>query len=228
MKNVTQGGKAYLKVGTGKLYGKHFMPLYIKPFGERRPDIDIEFIEDRSVILESMLLNGILDIGIIPAPIESNILISRPLFYEELFLALPRDHKMNLPYYNYTVAGTFPEIDLHLLSGEIFIISKTGYKLHDLFTNMCKMMGFKPRSTLEIESVDTIISFVRNNKGIGFVPDSFARREMWAESVNYYRIKNANCKRAFMIVHADETKLSLTAAEFVSVLFEIQEKIGYK
>ena len=224
LKEAQPGRKAYLKVGTAKVYGKHFMPLYIKPFGDKHPDINIEFIEDRSTSLEMMLLNGMLDVCIMAAPIESNLLSCTPLFYEELLVALPTDHPLNIP--NYPLEGeTLPEINLAELAGETFIISKEGYKLNKLCLNMCRMLGFWPKQTIEIESVDTIISFVRNNRGIGFVPDTFAKRAMWECSANYYRIKNANSKRAFMITHLGGRKLSYVVEEFISTTFDIQEKI---
>ena len=222
MKEGKPGEKAYLKVGTAKVYGKHFMPIYIKPFGDMHPDINIEFIEDRSSALEMMLLNEILDVCIIAAPIESSIFTCIPLFYEELLLALPWEHPLNVPNYPKNSLD-FPEIDLYDLADETFIISKEGYKLNQLCLNMFKMLGFRPRQILEIESVDTIISFVRNNKGIGFVPDTFAKRAMWEQSANYYRVKNGNSKRAFLIAYLSGRKLPYTAQEFINTIIDIQQ-----
>jgi len=218
--------KTYLTVGTSKSYGKHFVSYYIKPFGDMYPEINIEFIEDRSVNLEKMLINNTLDVCLMPTPIESNLLSCIPLFYEEILVVLPRAHPRNIP--NYPQGKMeFPEIDLNDFSDETFIIPKAGYKLHELCLNMCRMLGLRLHRIFEIESVDTIIGFVSNNKGIGFVPDTFVKHSVWehgVNSVNYYRIKNANNKRAFMIVYLGSRELPYIAQKFIQTIAITQKQ----
>jgi len=217
--------KTYLTVGASKSYGKHFVSFYIKPFGDLYPEINIEFIEDRSINLEKMLINNTLDVCLMPTPIESNLLSCTPLFYEEILVALPRAHPRNIP--NYPQGKIkFPEIDLSELSDETFVIPKAGYKLHELCLGMCRMLGIKLHRIFEIESVDTIIGFVSNNKGLGFIPDTFVKHS-WGHnlnSVNYYRIKNANNKRVFMMVYSGNRKLPYIAQKFIQTIAVTQKQ----
>lgn len=208
----------YLRMGVAKLYSKFIYPLYITPFCNQNPDISVELIEERAPSLEMKLLNDELDLCILATPIESNLLTGVPLFCEELLVALPNNHRLNKDYSPLLSDGTYPEIDISLLKDEVFVIPKEGYRLNRLFLNMCSMLGFWPKHIVEIESVDTILDFVRKNEGVGIVSDLFAKNDIWNRQVQCYRIKNASSKRLFMILFPSGKKLSRTAQEYLNCM----------
>lgn len=210
------GKEMHLRIGVAKMYAKFINPFYITPFCQKFPDINVEIVEDRASPLEMKLLNNELDLCILATPLESNLLEGIPLFCEELLVALSTDDPLYIPYES--SSGDFPEIDISHLKNEYFIIPKEGYRLYQLFLNMCTMLGFWPKRIIEIESVDTIFDFVRNHRGIGIVSDLFAKYSIPNKSIQCYHIKNASSKRLFMVIFPRGKKLSYMAKEFVATL----------
>lgn len=201
-----------LRVGVVKLYAPILQEKYINPFRAMNPDINVEIVLNRSASLETQLLNGSLDVCIEGTPLDSNLLSFTPLFCEELLLALPKNHPANVREQGQQLS----EIDIHQFLEETLYIPKEGNRLHRVFLNMCSLLGFWPNRFVEIESLDTIFDFIRNDNKIAIVSSLYAQDEDHRDMANYYRIQNASSKRLFVAAYLSEKKMPVLLRRFLN------------
>jgi DNA-binding transcriptional LysR family regulator len=90
-----KGGR--LRIGAFPTANSMLVPLAIKAFSERHPDVDLRLEEDVSRVLLSRLAAGEIDVAVVSDHIASEVAedISLEFLMEDpLHVALPRDHPM--------------------------------------------------------------------------------------------------------------------------------------
>ena len=104
--------------------------------------------------------NGEINAGVVALPAEAKYLSVEPLYREELFLALPRNHKL----------CSASEIAVDDLKEEPFIFLNEAHCLVENIETFCNQNRFQPDVTTRIHQLVTVQNLVALGHGISFIP----------------------------------------------------------
>ena len=104
--------------------------------------------------------NGEINAGIVALPAEAKYLSVEPLYREELYLALPKNHKL----------CSAAEVAVDDLVEEPFIFLNEAHCLVENIETFCNQNRFQPVVTTRIHQLVTVQNLVALGHGISFVP----------------------------------------------------------
>lgn len=137
----------------------------IGEFRKAYPEVELDISEmEMSQQLEH-LDHGKLDIGFIRPPVPLPLgIVSTPVLFEEIMLALPENHLL----------AEQERVSLSALNGNIFITPRhpAGVSFHAHTTSACRAAGFFPRLGPQGRDFVTIASMVAVGLGVALVPQS--------------------------------------------------------
>jgi LysR family malonate utilization transcriptional regulator len=148
----------------GSLYSLtlHCIPRIVVGLKLRKPMLDINLTMGSNRDLLRGLAEGNLDaiiIGLIE-PVNSNDLISIPLFDDLIYLAAPPDS----PYAGHA------EIDLAQMKDEKFLALNDGFVTSQSFFQAFERGGLKPQIVMEVSDIFSLINLVSEGIGYGLLP----------------------------------------------------------
>jgi DNA-binding transcriptional LysR family regulator len=153
--------KGSIRVGLPPMAGSSLFPSVIKSFQDRYPGIAMKLIEDGAKKVEEHVLNGLLDVGVILEPINTEAFDSFSIIEDSLRVILHPSHPL---------AGN-AQIRLSQLAAERFILFNSDFALHDRIINECRAIGFDPQIVYESSQWDFIGEMVAENLGIAMLPN---------------------------------------------------------
>ncbi|WP_291637462.1 LysR family transcriptional regulator [Clostridium sp.] len=226
MEDISNLKKGRLTIGLTTSRSTYVIPKVLPLFHEKYPGIDVVFLEGNSVKLENLAIKGITDISIMTLPIKENLFSYEPIFMEKILLALPMQHpacKKALAKHHEKqhIAHTYPEISLHELRDEPFILLKQHQKLHQIAIDLCKQAGFSPKVILESGSIEATQALVSTGMGIAFIPDSIALSPQTSIAPTYFQMKNLETTRTLVICYIKKRYLSRASQEFISIMKDV-------
>ncbi|WP_433086282.1 LysR family transcriptional regulator [Dactylosporangium sp. CA-052675] len=135
------------------------VPLVLREFHERHPDIELHVDEGGSQDLVAALVAHGLDLALIVEPARGTdpALSTVPVLRESLVVA--------------SVAPlSAPRIALAELRDTPLVMFRTGYDLRDTTLEACRRAGFTPRYAVEGGEMDAVLAFVEAGLGVALVP----------------------------------------------------------
>nr|BFE61601.1 LysR substrate-binding domain-containing protein [Dactylosporangium thailandense] len=135
------------------------VPLVLREFHERYPDIELHVDEGGSQDLVAALVAHGLDLALIVEPARGidPALSTVPVLRESLVVA--------------SVAPlSAPRIALAELRDTPLVMFRTGYDLRDTTLEACRRAGFTPRYAVEGGEMDAVLAFVEAGLGVALVP----------------------------------------------------------
>jgi len=211
-----------LLIGSSWFYNGYHLTKVVAAFRRQMPDIKLEIVEKISHELERHVVNGDLELCLIPKPLVFLKLKYESLYSENLLFVISK----NYPLYHTEgfppssdVPGEYPVIDLALVKDEPFssIQSKRFQIIQD---ELCEQAGFKPRIANNNMSWITVQSFITEALGVGFLPISLVESSSDNLNLAAYRVQGSNAAYPFMIAYKDRKNLSKAAARFIKVTKE--------
>ncbi|MFB4273623.1 LysR family transcriptional regulator [Nonomuraea sp. GTA35] len=146
------------------------LPKVLRRFRTRYPGVQVELRELPTAQQAEELRQGLLDVGLLHAPIAglaTEALTTRTVARELLLAALPAGHRQ---------AARTP-LPMSALATEPFVMfpRRYGPALHDQITALARAAGFEPRIVQEAVQMQTIVGLVAAGIGVSVVPASLAR-----------------------------------------------------
>ncbi|RPK03082.1 LysR family transcriptional regulator [Priestia endophytica] len=154
--------KGYVKMGIFPMLGTKLLSKTIAEFHKLYPKIRVQFVEDSAANLEKLLMQGDLDLAVIPYPINENIF--------EFFPFLKGDLRI-LVHQNYYLAKN-ESVKWEELINENFIIFREGFTIHDNIMEECRRIGFDPYIICETSQWNFMMEMVSLKQGITILPQS--------------------------------------------------------
>ncbi len=215
MDDLAQMRKGRLVVGSLPITGSHVLPLVLPVFQARYPEIEVVLVEDTPSKLEQLTASGQTDLSVLSLPLFDPALAYEPLVDEEIWLALPPQHRLAE-----ADADAFPAgIPVGELEHEPFIVLKKGQGFRQIAHDLCASAGFEPRIVFESTNIETVQSLVAAGMGIAFVPSMVARAQ-GSEFAPAYRKLEASPSRTLVIASRQGRYLSKAADAFIRTLKE--------
>jgi len=196
-----QGGS--LVLGAGATTCIFQLPRWLRQLRDRRPNVDVTVRTGTSSVVEALVLEREVDLGLVTSPAGSRALQERVLFREEIVLVVARDFAR-------------PPHQLEALPLILFPQS-TGFRAY-----LDQKLGAARLARLvkmETDSVEGIKSFVASGLGASFLPRSAVAKELAARVLRRVVLPGLpELQRSTRVVRRRDRALSQTAAGFLQIL----------
>lgn len=208
LKDFNEGLQGTLSIGAISSSGDLLLPQRIYEFNKKYPDINFEIQECSTDEILELLKSGVIEIGIIRTPINSEIYETINLPSEPMAAAV-RD---NLHWEN-----NKKNINLNELAGKPLLVHR---RYEKMITEACSRAGFKPRILCKIEDTRSILLLADTGMGVAIVPKG------WIElipniNLNFKEINEPSLNTCTTIVWMKDQYLSSIARHFLET-FEVK------
>ena len=160
---VTESNIGKIKIGLPPVIGASFFPRIISKFNHTQPKITIDITEEGSKLIEQLIWDNELDLGIIVLPFKETQFSGITLIKRKLNLIVNVNHP---------IVHLKNKVSIQHLRDERFILFRRGFALYDRVRDACIQHGFTPNIVFESSSWDFISEMVGENQGIAFLPDT--------------------------------------------------------
>ena len=203
-----------ISIGASEVALRCFLLPVLNEYHRRYPGVRLRISNQPTPLPIVSLRNGSVDIAVVTTPIGDMKLL----------------HAQNLKEYReVAVCGAaFAElsertVSLKELSGVSIISLGVQASVHSFYSEWFAQNGARFAPDIEVATADQILPLVRNNLGIGFVPEEFLKDE---EGGNIFRLKlwEELPKRSVCCVKRKGHLLGMAAREFERMMVEAAGK----
>lgn len=153
-----------LKLGIIPTVSPYLLPMFLKNFETKYPNLRLEIEELTTHNIEQKLRNGTLDMGILATPLHQNDLKEEHLYYEELVAYISKE---NLLYSKNFILSK--ELDLN----QLWLLEE-GHCLRNQIENFCELKQKQNKNSqlkLKTGSLETVIKLADNYAGMTLLPE---------------------------------------------------------
>lgn len=189
------------------------MPYLITPFiaqlREILPNLMVDAQEDFRANLLRGVIEGDLDLAVVPMPVKDHRISIEPLLTEPLLLVVGRDHPI----------ATRAEISINDLAGETFVSLGDSSALAAQIRAFFGDQKFQPRIGFRCAQVATLKQFVSTGLGISLLPQ-LARLPDDKDALTYLRLTGSEPTRELVVIRHLQRYQSRGAEQFLARLRE--------
>jgi DNA-binding transcriptional LysR family regulator len=184
----TRGRKqaATVRVGAIDSAAAGLLPMLLRDFRERRPDVTVQLVEDKTIRLLPRLLSGRLDLAFVRPPESPDKRLEFMfLFHETAVVAVSDHHPLALR----KCVSVADLVDQPLIVPE----RRSRPHSHDLTITLFAEAGLQARIAQIADEKQTIVNLVAAKLGVAIVPKWTSR--MAARGVRYIRLAASDMKK---------------------------------
>jgi LysR family transcriptional regulator, hydrogen peroxide-inducible genes activator len=200
-----KGGR--LAIGAIPTVAPYLLPLVLRKFLQRHPNVDLSVHEDVTSQLQAAVGAGEVDLALVALPINDERLHVEPLFSEPLFLALPRGHRL---------AGR-RKINIDDLRAERFILLTEMHCLGEQVLSFCNAHGCQPWIACKSAQISTVQALIAMNQGVSLLPAMAQRADRDRKRV-YRTLAGDEPRRTIAVMSRLHGYHSPTAERFLARL----------
>lgn len=209
--------KGKLIIGFAPDRGATILPNVIPKFLEKYPGIKVDLVEENAKQLETLTLQGHIDISVIVYYAQEISLEYEFLCSEEIILAVPKTHKLAHLADNST-SGKKAVVDLTLFKDDPFILMKQGTKIRQITDNIFKDAGITPNIVFESASLNTVQFTAANMSALSILPEKIINYKSIGDDLVYFSINPDQYYWPIIATFRKNTYLTRAAKEFISIL----------
>lgn len=187
------GGK--INLGVVSTLSPYLIPLCLKEFRKKMPQVEFNISEDSTVGLMRTLETGELDVALMATPTGNPNLIELPIFNEPFMAYLPADHEqVKNPSY---VLEDVDREQLLILEGEFCYNSQ--------LLDICSLntSNSMDNYAYQINSIETLKNMVRQGFGFAIVPWLSTFNDTYGEKARFMHFTEPQPVREISLVTAD-------------------------
>ena len=171
------------------------------------PHLMIDAHEGFRTDLVRAVLEGALDLAVVPLPVKDRQIAIEPLLSEPLLLAVGRDHPF----------ASQAEINVRAIAGETFVGLGDSSALAAQVRTFFGDQQLEPRIGIRCTQVATLKRFVAAGLGISLLPQ-LARHEEDRDSLVYLRLSGEEPRRELVVIRHLQRYQTRGAEEFLQLL----------
>ena len=188
---LSLGHQTTYKLGIPPTVGPYLLPNVLGELHERYHDMKLYVREDAPRALQQELIEGGLDLAIVPLPLVSPDLAMEPLFTEPLKFVVPAEHPL---------AGR-QVVTPSQLRGESVLVLEEKHHFHHQVHELCDKLGATVLRDYEGTSLDTLRQMVVMGLGVAFLPGLYVHSEMHIpEALHVCELKSMPIHRQHALV----------------------------
>ena len=181
VKQLHDNESGQFKIGyISSVYQSHLAEV-LKHMRDIFPYVKTSLFEVPTVTQITLLEKGELDVGILRAPVHSQQLTIKTLFFDPFMVVIPASQQADL----------MPDALATYLKGSPFIFFNKQYapNYNDKLLEICQRMGFRPAITHEANNVHSILQLVEAGLGVSILPLSLKHQYSHLK-VTFIELKN--------------------------------------
>ncbi|MDF2571095.1 MAG: catM 2 [Sporomusa sp.] len=206
LKEFEKGLRGTLSIGAVTSSWVTLLPELIRVFRDRYPHVLFRLREGESRRITELLDKGIVDIGMVRVPFDTDVYESIELPHEPLVIVFKAGHGNSL-------GGDSNEINLAELANKPLMIHR---KYEKMLTEHCHQANFIPEILCESDDVLPLLAWAAAGIGIAVVPRSAVSLVPNANLVSK-AIVNPVLETAAALIWVRNRYLSTTARHFLSL-----------
>jgi DNA-binding transcriptional LysR family regulator len=196
-----------LTIGTNDSLCLYLLPNLIQFFCERFPGVELHLTNRHSTEVVSLVVEGVVDFGLVTLPVLEPRIEARPLFWREDVLICSPGHPLTEQH-----SVTLEDIIRYPL-----LLLDKGSHSRILLDQMLGRAGLIPKVVMELGSVEVIKRFVEIDLGVSIIPGFTAEAEIRAGRFHAIRL-NWLPNQAVGVVQRRKGYLSPAAQMFLELL----------
>src|SRR5258708_23271692 len=196
-------------IGAIPTVAPYLLPVLLERCRELVPDLEVGTYEDFKGYLIESVLNGELDLALVPMPVKDSRLSVETAFTEPLLLAVGRDHPL----------AKKPSVTIKDLEPENFILLGESSSLTQQIQRFCGDNDFKPRIGYRCAQVSTLKSLVSLGRGVAILPKVAQSADDTA--LVYKSLSGREPVREISIVRHVQRYQSKGATQFIALLKQV-------
>ncbi|HEY9847841.1 MAG TPA: LysR family transcriptional regulator [Leptolyngbyaceae cyanobacterium] len=161
-RRVGRGEAGQLRVGFISSVTYDVLPVILRQFRERFPDVELVLIELTTIEQEQALRENRIEVGFVHPPLGDDNLACECVQQQPLIVALPEGHRLTLQ----------KKVKISQLVEESFVLfpRQKGLGLYDRILTLCQQANFTPKIGQQAIQMQTMIGLVSAGMGIAIIP----------------------------------------------------------
>jgi DNA-binding transcriptional LysR family regulator len=218
----------HLAIGMPYHLGAFLIPPALAIFRREYPKVRIDLYENTSSELEHMIMNGSIDIAILPLPLDNPGISSQPFLTSRMMLVMSKDNPLCAQSYDKGLGERYRYFDLKKAANEPFIIGLPGQRIRTVSEIVFKRAAISPRIVLYSKNVDTIKNIAASGLGLAIIPEQYLRCEECRVTANFFYLdESQDYTWVVAVAYADSSYLSPAARQFINTLRKLFENQGH-
>ncbi|MBM7555417.1 selenium metabolism-associated LysR family transcriptional regulator [Halanaerobacter jeridensis] len=206
--NLEQGT---LRIGASMTIGTYLLPAIINKFHKQYPKLKIKFVIDNTAVIEKMVLENEIDLGLVEGPTPNNNIIREAFFDDHLLLICAANHHW----------AKQEIIKPSALKDERFIMREKGSGTREVIANTLAQYQLDYTIYHTLNNIDAIKKAVISNMGISILPKISIQQELENKELAVVEMEGIQFQRKFnFIYHRDKYKSQL----FTKFMNYVKEK----
>ena len=201
------GGGGSIRIGASLTIGTYVLPRIIDSFRQKMPKVEIFTIVDNTSVIEKLILEDHLDLGLVEGPIHSPFIREEAFSDDELVIICGSSHIL----WGRTV------IEPDDLAGKAFIIREPGSGTRDIFERVMSELGVLWKVAGVYNNTEAIKQAVRGNLGLAVVPKISVEEEINRGQVWALDVAGLNLKRKFNLVYHRQKFFTSAIQTFIQI-----------
>lgn len=203
-----------VRIGILPTLGPYLLAELLSDIRKRYPKLKLYVREELGVDLLSNLRHGKHDAIITSLPIRDGDLQVRPLFWEPILLAMPKDHPL----------ASKQSLSSADLKGQAVLTLEPGHILHRQVRELCEKFRMELQLDYEGTSLDTLRIMVGLGMGVALLPALYVRSEIpKVTNVKVGKLPSPKSGRTIALVWR---KSSPRASDYESLAQVLKQCIG--
>jgi LysR family transcriptional regulator, hydrogen peroxide-inducible genes activator len=158
MAGVEQGK---LVIGAIPTIAPYFLPSCLASFARKFPRVQVSVVEEVTNELLNRIQEGAIDVALLALPVPATHCLSRELFRERLYVAVPQSHRLS----------SLAWIHLSQIENDPFLLLKEGHCFRENTLAACGRARLHPNVVFESGQFTTILAMVAAGTGVSVVPE---------------------------------------------------------
>jgi len=183
-----------IRLGGSTIPGEYILPKILGLFCRKHPSISVKLSVADSVSIESKVLNGGLELGVIGSKTTKKSLICQELWADELVLAVPSKHRW---------AGR-EMISVEALFEEPFIFRERGSGTFKIFDNYLRTAGTRGVNSLKaiarLGTSTAVKEGIKAGLGVSILSSRALETELDSGVLRTLKVENLSMRRSFYLI----------------------------
>ena len=210
-----------LVVGVPYLLGTLIAAQIIPIYRERFPQIDLELVEFSSTELEQLLMNGAIDIAVMPLPFKFSDFPYNLFVKSRMILLASKTSELQKYAYRKSNLDRFPYIDITKMDHYPFIIGHQGQRIRMVNEAIFKKARITPNIVMTSRNQETIKRMVSNSIGYTFIPEHYLEIFGTYDYLDcYYLEPEVDFPWKVVIAYYDDHKMTTAMGHFLDITDE--------
>lgn len=207
----------HLVIGTTNQLSTVLLPDILRTFGGVYPGIEIKLVEDDPAVIESKLLDGMVDLAFLHLPLTNPTIQYQEIARENILIAVPPDDPVNEMAYK-KEDGKRPYLDIRLIAARDFILTHPSQGTRQVAQRILNHVGIQPRIKYLTRNMHTAIRMVNLGLGVTLVPHSYGMTFGDADITKLYRIEDRFSPQwTVAVCYLPGDQFSIACQEFIQV-----------